>query len=269
MIVTRLIGGLGNQLFQYAIARHLAEIHNTTLLIDVSEFETYKLHKYSLFAFNIRENIAEGKDIEALTYIKEKHYHFDPDFKNFSNDILLKGYWQSEKYFIDIAAIIREEVTWKNSVTGKDKELLEQISLYDSVSLHIRRGDYISNAYEDQILISSELDYYYRCVNYITQNIRHPHFFIFSDDPKWVKENLRLEYPVTYVDHNDAGKNYEDLRLMSQCKHNIICNSSFSWWGAWLNNNPNKIICAPKQWFSANARNINSKDLVPSSWVKV
>ena len=269
MIISRLIGGLGNQLFQYSIARHIAEIHKTSLLIDLSEFDSYKLHKYALFPFNITGTLVEDKNMNELSLFKEKHFHFDSDFKNYPDNIILKGYWQSEKYFTDIAAIIRREITWKNLEMGKDKELLEQIDLHNSVSLHIRRGDYVSNTYDDQILISSELSFYYQCVEYISQKVTLPHFYIFSDDPIWAKENLKLNQPTIYVNHNDTSKNYEDLRLMSRCKHNIICNSSFSWWGAWLNKNPNKIICAPRQWFSQNTKNINPKDLLPSSWVKI
>uniref|UniRef100_UPI004048D07E alpha-1,2-fucosyltransferase n=1 Tax=Algoriphagus sp. TaxID=1872435 RepID=UPI004048D07E len=268
MIIVKLIGGLGNQLFQYAVGRHLAEIHETKLFLDLSEFETYKLHKYALFGLKILENFASENQINFLPIIKEKHFHFDPNFKSIPNNVLLKGYWQTEKYFVEIADIIREEFSLKKSAEGRDKEVLEDILVLNSVSLHIRRGDYVRNTYENQILVSADLEYYKLCVEHITRYVEDCHFFVFSDDPAWVKENLKLSYPVTFVDHNDANTNYEDLRLMSFCKHNIICNSSFSWWGAWLNRNPQKIVCAPKKWFSDETKYIDSKDLIPKSWIK-
>jgi hypothetical protein len=264
----KLIGGLGNQLFQYAVGRQIAEFHKTELLLDITEFETYDLHKYSLLGLKLKENFATQEQISILPVFKEKHFHFDIDFKNIPNNIVLKGYWQTEKYFIDIEDIIRNEFSLKKSAEGKNKEVLQNINSMNSVSLHIRRGDYVTNTYESQILVSKDLEYFNQCVEYIVKRVPDCHFFIFSDDKAWVKENLNLRYPVTFVDHNDASTNYEDLRLMSFCKHNIICNSSFSWWGAWLNTNPGKIICAPQKWFSDETKYIDSKDLIPETWIK-
>ena len=292
MIVVKLIGGLGNQLFQYAVARHIAEIHRVVLKIDISGFETYKLHKYSLWPFNIQENFASLEEVTALTVRKQgivervirrvlhkppkpapthirekKRFHFNPDILNLSAGVYLDGSWQSEKYFADIETVIRQEFTVKTPQVGKDKELAEQMASCESVSLHIRRGDYVSDSHTNQILGPSDLDYYFRCVEYFTQTVKNPHFFIFSDEPEWARNNLKLSYPTTLVDHNEADKNYEDLRLMSQCRHNIIANSTFSWWGAWLGQNPKKIVLAPKRWFKSD--DYNPKDLIPDKWIKV
>ncbi len=291
MIIVRLIGGLGNQLFQYAAARHLAEIHGTDLKIDVSAFETYKLHKYSLWPFNIREHFASPEEVAALTvrkqgavervlrrilrwpsgpvpsYINEKHFHYDPDILKLSNNIYLEAYCQSEKYFVDIIEIIREEFTVKIPQKGEDKRVAEQISSCESVSLHIRRQDYISNPKTKQIHGICGVEYYLRCVEKLVQSVSNPHFFVFSDDPEWAYDNLKLPYTTTIVHHNGPDKNYEDMRLMSQCKYNIIANSSFSWWGAWLNENPEKIIIVPKKWF--NDTSIDTRDLIPDGWVKI
>lgn len=290
MIITRLIGGLGNQLFQYAAARHLSEIHRTTLKLDISGFETYKLHKYSLGHFNIQENFATLEEITALTvrrqgivervlnrilhrppkpaptYVQEKHFHFDPEIPNLPDGVYLDGYWQSEKYFADIADILRQEFTVKTLPAGKDKELAEWMASCESVSLHIRRGSYLYPPYNAVHGICS-LDYYFSCVEYLTQTVKHPHFFIFSDEPKWVHDNLKLPYPTTYVDHNSADRDYEDLRLMSLCRHNIIANSSFSWWGAWLNGNLDKLVVAPRGWLMDTSHNIS--DILPDAWIKV
>ena len=292
MIITKLIGGLGNQLFQYAVARHLAEIHRAVLKIDISGFETYKLHKYSLWPFNIQENFASPEELTALrvrkqgivervirlvlprppkpapTYIREKKlFHFDPDILNLPDSVYLDGSWQSEKYFVDIEAVIRQEFTVRTPQRGKDKELAELIASCESVSLHIRRGDYVSNFHTAQILGTCDLDYYFRCVECLTQTVKHPHFFIFSDEPEWARDNLKLSYPTTPVAHNKADKNYEDLRLMSQCKHHIIANSSFSWWGAWLGQYPEKRVFAPRYWVKSNAYSV--RDLIPDEWIRV
>jgi len=138
----------------------------------------------------------------------------------------------------------------------------------DSVSVHIRRSDYLPNTYKEQILESCSFDYYLDSAKRIVRDLKKPHFFIFADDILWVRDNFKLPYPVTFVDHNGADKNYEDMRLMSLCKHNIIANSTFSWWGAWLNKNPNKKVFAPQKWFTEKARS-SPRDLVPELWSKV
>jgi len=268
MIITRLIGGLGNQCFQYALGRHLSEIHHAELKIDISEFETYKLHVYSLGHFNIKENFASSKEAAELTRVREKHLHYDPEILNLPDGIYLQGYWANEKYFTGIAEIIRHELTVKSPLSGKDKETAGQIASCESVSLHIRRGDYLPNTYTEQILEACSLDYYLCSVKHIVNIVKRPHFFVFTDDKVWVRKNFQLPYPVTLVDHNGDDKNYQDMRLMSLCKHNIIANSTFSWWGAWLNNNPGKMVFAPKKWFTEKARS-SVRDLIPDSWIKV
>jgi len=267
MIIVRLIGGLGNQLFQYAAARQLSEIHQTELKIDISQFEEYKLHKYSLQHFNIIEDFISKEEICGIKEIKARYFHFDLEFKKISDNIILKGYWQSEKYFVDIVEIIRQELTVKSPLSGNDKKIAEQIMYCDSVSVHIRRTDYLPSTYKEQLFEACSLDYYKYSVDRIASAVKRPHFFVFTDDKVWVRENFQLPYPITFVDHNGPDKNYEDMRLMSLCKHNIIANSSFSWWGAWLNKNSKKMIFAPKKWFTEIARS-SSKDVIPDSWIK-
>lgn len=270
MIVVRLIGGLGNQLFQYATARAISERLQTEVKLDISAYGEYKLHKYALNYFNIVENIATQKDLLDLSAKEELHFHFDKNVGKYSDNLYIKGYWQTEKYFSEISEILQQEVSVSSDLSGKDQEVATQILKKNSVSLHVRRGDYVKQTYDDdQILDSCDLEYYKKAVECISSKVDTPHFFIFSDDHKWVRENLILEYPVTFVDHNSALKHYQDLRLMSLCEHNIIANSSFSWWGAWLNKNPDKVVCAPRYWFSANAHNLNSKDIVPDLWIQI
>jgi len=290
MIIVKLKGGLGNQLFQYALGRSLSTAHKVEFKIDISIFKTYKLHAYSIGPFNIQKNIASHEEVKALTdrklgivesllrrslhrpaapastYIAEKHFHFDPDILELKDGVYLDGYWQSEKYFINITEIIRRQFTVKTQQTGKDKEIAQHISSCDSVNLHIRRGSYLTFPHNN-VHGACSMDYYFRCVEHLTGTIKHPHFFIFSDDPQWAYDNLKLSYPVTIIDHNGPEKDYEDLKMMTLCKHHIIANSTFSWWGAWLCKNPQKMIFAPQKWFIKDKP--DTKDLIPEGWHKL
>lgn len=291
MVIVRIISGFGNQMFQYAAGRRLAHVLGVELKLDISSYKKfYKLRTYNLRAFNIQENIATTDEVQRLTlknssllkrisnrllrkqqtppatYFKEKYFHFDSDVLNLCDDVYLEGYWQSEKYFADISEIIRQEFSVKIPQQAKDQELAELIGSCESVSLHVRRGDYVSDPRTNQMFVTCDLDYYYRCVDHISQTVQRPHFFIFSDDHQWAHDNLKLPFPTVFVDHNGADKDYEDLRLMSLCKHNIIANSSFSWWGAWLNNYKEKIVIAPSQWFRID---MNECDLIPGNWLRL
>jgi hypothetical protein len=263
MIIVRLIGGLGNQCFQYAIGRHLAELRQTELKLDISEFENYKLHAYSLGNLNILEKFASPDEVAATRCSKEKHFHFDSDVFSLPDETYLHGYWQSEKYFAEISEIIRKEITVKLPLSGKNKEISEEITSCASVSLHIRRADYVT----ETIFQPCSLDYYLSAVKHIAGIEEKPHFFVFTDDKAWVREHFKLNYSLTFVEHNGPDKNYEDLRLMSSCKHNIIANSTFSWWAAWLNINPCKIVFAPSRWFTDKVYS-DPKDLIPASWLR-
>ncbi len=263
MIIVKLIGGLGNQCFQYAVGRHLAELRKTELKLDISEFENYKLHNYALGKFNIIENFALPEEIKVAKYIKERHFHFDPQVFDVPDEAYLNGYWQSEKYFKDISEIIRKELTVKEPLLDKNKEVFKEIDSCISVSLHIRRTDYLNS----NIHVPCGLEYYMNAVKFFLDIEEKTHFFVFTDDKEWVRKNFKLNCQFTIVEHNDSDKNYEDLRLMTFCKHNIIANSTFSWWGAWLNTNPDKRVLAPSKWFNDKAYS-NSKDVIPSAWLK-
>ena len=135
------------------------------------------------------------------------------------------------------------------------------------MSIHVRRGDYVSDAITQEIHGLSPLEYYAAAIQHIAHVAVQPHFFVFSDDPSWVRQNLHIDYPTTYVEHNTADRNYEDLRLMSLCRHHIIANSTFSWWGAWLGSNRAKMVIAPKRWF--NTPDKDTRDLIPRSWIQL
>lgn len=292
MIIVKLIGGLGNQMFQYAAGRCLAHKYSTELKLDIQNFKNYTLRNYDLNNFDIIENFATSSDlsriffpsdkltvkvfkhvirsvsrIQQIKYIKEKEYNFQQNFIKLPDNIYLDGYWQSEKYFLDIEDIIRKEFSVVNPLTSTTQDLAEQIRNCEAVSLHVRRGDYVSDPKTNSVHGVCGIEYYCNAINMIRENIEKPCFFIFSDDPDWACCNIKPDAPTTYVRHADDSKDYEDIHLMSICKHNIIANSSFSWWGAWLNENPEKIVIAPKKWF--NSTDMDTRDLLPDKWYKL
>ncbi|PIT89084.1 MAG: alpha-1,2-fucosyltransferase [Candidatus Levybacteria bacterium CG10_big_fil_rev_8_21_14_0_10_36_7] len=290
-IITKLQGGLGNQMFQYAIGRHLALKNNANLKLDISYYESEKMRKYGLDVFNITENFATPEEISWFNkfkrrggkiwvlynkifannkiYVQPKHFHFDPEVLTLKHPLYLNGDWVTEKYFKDIEDTIRKEFTVKNELTGKDKEIAKIITNTNSIGIHIRRADYITDTATTDYHGVCSMEYYDKAVKFIAQKIDNPHFFIFSDDHEWMEQNMNLDFPVTYVSHNTIDKGYADLRLLSMCQHQIIANSTFSWWGAWLNTNPNKIVLAPKKWFNKVKSNVNTKDVIPESWIKL
>lgn len=293
MIVVQLIGGLGNQLFQYALGKRLALHHNTELKLDISSFQTfYKLHKYSLFHFNVKENFItpqEAKKYKNLfsrtfakvnqmsgnklapyysqRYVKEQSFLYDANILKVPSDVYMDGFWQTEKYFTEIGQELRKDFAFKTPPSDDNSRVADEIQNTGSVSLHIRRSDYVTDAKSNQVHGACGLDYYKKAIDFITERVENPKFFVFSDDMEWTKSNLLLNFPAQYVDFNNADANYEDLRLMSLCKHNIAANSTFSWWGAWLNANPGKVIMVPEKWFNSSER--NSGDLIPEGWTKL
>jgi hypothetical protein len=287
MIIVELTGGLGNQMFQYAAGRRLALHHKTILKLKFIYYPEDTKRWYSLGCFNIKENFATDKEInkirkipetkiEKLIYllnpfskdrlIKEKDFHFDENILNTPDDVLLDGYWQSEKYFKDIEDIIRQEFSLKNQSGHIYKEFLKSIANTNSVSVHFRRKDYVEDKKTREYHGICSLEYYYTAIKKIGETIKNPHFFIFSDDIEWPRNNLKLNYPLTFVSDNNLT-DCQELILMSKCKNHIIANSSFSWWGAWLSDNPKKIVIAPKKWF--NDPSINTKDLIPEIWIRI
>jgi hypothetical protein len=287
MIIVKLIGGLGNQMFQYALGRKLSHTKKYPFKLDISwyknkEFGPDITREYSLGHFNVIENFATDQEIAKFAYKKEFFYRLATKIKRevfgigqigFDRRVFatpdnshLDGFWQSEKYFSDIRDILLREFTLKTGFSPAAEEIAKQEADADSVSLHIRRGDYVTDKRVVSTIGSCDMGYYRRAVDIIKKKIVQPVFFIYSDDIAWVRENLRLEAPAVYVSRPEF-KDYEELTLMSRCKHNIVANSSFSWWGAWLNQNPQKTIIAPARWFKNSKA--NSKDIIPEAWIKI
>ncbi len=292
MILVRLNGGLGNQLFQYAAGKALADYHSVELKLDISTFKNNKFRVYELDHFAVTASIATSDEINPFTFenrpvyvrflkkflqrtkphyqrsiYREPHFNFDTDFFKASDNTYLGGYWQSEKYFHQIAPVIRKEFKVTQSLKGRNTELAEKIQNSNSVCMHIRRGDYVSVSRIRDIHGVCSPDYYIKTVERIKIRTASPHFFIFSDDISWVKSNIKMADPTTFVDHNSVETAYEDFRLMSLCKNHIIANSSFSWWSAWLSESSNKIVVVPSKWFNCSER--NTQDLIPEEWLKI
>lgn len=329
MVIVRVNGGVGNQMFQYAAAKRLAHKHNTSLKLDISELvNEYGYHIYGLRFFNIREDFARTADIiryfpaeglrrfsstvvgDKLTklffrkvlrdksellkrryynydpaskevpnlmvgrVVSQRFFHFDPEVLEVPDNVYMTGSFLSERYFEDIKELIMQEFTFKPEQSDEDERVYEKIKDSESVSIHIRRGDAIENSQKQAAYGHIHKDYYNACIDYIAGNIRNPYLFVFSDDMDWVKTNFKIPFPTHYVDHNydsidyrvDSSTDFQDMRLMSQCKHNIITNSTFGWWGGWLNRNPEKIVCAPMEF--VRIWNFDNKDIVPDEWIR-
>jgi len=288
------MGGLGNQMFQYALGRNLSLMHNTELKLDLSSFCGWQypsIRHYELNCFNIEENFCENDELKKLkgsvfilnnpltfflskvlfssqnsTYFREKTYEFNDSIFSSGTDLYLEGYWQSEKYFASIRDVLLSDFSYKESNILRSSVLLDEIKNSEAIAVHIRRGDYTKKRLQ-KIYHLCSLDYYTDAVNFISDKISNPHVFVFSDNPQWAMENLKLNCKTTFIEHEQKAKGWIDMQLMRMCKHFVIANSSFGWWGAWLATNPNKIVVAPQHWFKS--EKLNTKDLIPSSWIKM
>lgn len=279
-------GGLGNQMFQWAFGIALEAETGVKTIFDMSFFDKKYARPYELDIFGIncpkvegffdkfklaliwklRKNMAD-KTIFGTGFYSESHFHYDENLFNVRPNTYIEGFFQSERYFEGIKDKIRSAFQFKNMPDDFNQHLMEQISDSNSVSLHIRRGDYVQKKRYQNLYATCSLDYYKRGVEHISKTVENPVLFIFSDDPSWVKANLDLPYECVFVSNNSGDKSFEDMRLMSLCKHNIIANSSFSWWGAWLNNNQQKIVIAPQKWF--NDGKIKQMDIIPNGWIRI
>ena len=276
MIIVRLISGLGNQLFQYSFARRIALERNVPLKLDTSFYDSQDLRAYQLDYFNIKAEVISQEALSKalrtnwfwmarkgwygtqrlLPYYKKRivrekeKFCYDPNMTETSKITYFNGYWQHYRYHQSHEAIVRNELTLKSQYLSKISKLLTEIDSSDSVSLHIRRGDYISDPRANERFGILPLDYYQDALKFIRQRINTPTVYVFSDDTEWVQNHLKLDSPLHFITIEDEARDVLELALMSRCQHNIIANSTFSWWGAYLNNNPHKIVIAPKQWSS-------------------
>lgn len=291
MIIIRLKGGLGNQLFQYALGRAIAERSGRELKLDVSSYASDALRAFRLQHLSIRAQLATPAEIEALnppkahylrwcavrirqalsprrrhSYIKERAFAFDPEVLDADGPVYLNGYWQSPRYFADVEATLAEEFRPHEALPAAAAELAEEMNRANAVSLHVRRGDYVSNPQALKLHGALALAYYERATTWVAERIDTPHFYVFSDAPDWVRAHLRIAGTTTFVAERCSNADFHDLTLMSRCRHHVLANSSFSWWGAWLNRSPDSLVVAPQRWFQAP---IDTRDLLPPEWARL
>jgi hypothetical protein len=302
MIILKLQGGLGNQLFQYATGRALSIELNTILKLDLSFYNNNEFSKvYRLNEFNLPFEIANKQEIDQIRnqdhvplifrilnktgvkvspYFKRSHLIekeilklYNPDIKK-GIDYYIDGWLGDEAYFKMHEKQIRKDLRSDDLLNNESKIVLDKIVNSNSVAIHIRRGDYLTNSF----FANLSQEYYSRSISFISKEISHPAFFFFSDDIKWVKENISVNEKHIFVEHNSAAATkwntigeINDLLLMSYCNHQIIANSTFSWWGAWLNSNPDKVVIAPRKWFdNAKAQSDYERGhFIPIKWIKI
>jgi hypothetical protein len=301
LIITKLISGLGNQLFEYAIGRQLAINKNVPLKLDLSFFKGQSLRSYKLNHYNINAEIATSTDIapfkkemnryqklhQQTSFVAKVYRNIEPlispkHTKNYFKEhiwwilepnvfktpanVYVDGYWQHYKYFENMQPEIFEELTLKEALDSPAAAWLAAITKdKSSVAVHIRRGDYVTDAGANYLMGVLPIDYYQNAIAYIKEKVSNPSFYFFSDDLEWVKQNIKTDANAYYVDGN---ADYVDLDLMRQCGHQIIANSTFSWWGAFLNRNPDKIVIAPNKWSAQDHVN-KSIQLQFPSWIKL
>jgi glycosyl transferase family 11 len=287
MIITRLMGGLGNQMFQYAAGRSLALRRGSDLALDLSFLreppsDLATLRPYELGCFPIEAALLDTspridqsrswisrlfpRREAGVRLFQEQGPGFDPAVFRVPDQTLLVGYWQSELYFRDHAEVIRRDFTFCSPPTGRNEELAAEIEQSESISLHVRRGDYANDAQTQAFHGTMSTGYYREALSRI-QTQGDPHVFVFSDDPEWGRVHLELPCPTTFVDHNRPDRGHEDMRLMSLCRHHIIANSSFSWWAAWLDPRAGKMVVAPSQWFRD--ATVDTGGLIPKTWIRI
>ena len=299
MIVVRLRGGLGNQMFQYAAGRRLAESNHDHLVLDLTRLLDHATsadvaRDYDLDIFeDIHANVtglskvvlrarAVAAPCRAMSRILtrskailgiqarvvESGLRFDPRVLQWKGSVYLDGYWQSAKYFSGIEAILRNEFSFRQALDPRVAELAASIARTNSVCLNVRRGDFVSHPESSRVHGFVGAEYYAAGVDRISQHVERPHFFIFSDDMDWARANLAPAAPHTFVGHEFGGHKFRDyLRLMSMCRHFLIPNSTFAWWAAWLSSNGDKTVVAPKRWFVDPA--LDASDIYLPSWVRL
>jgi len=290
MIIAELNGGLGNQMFQYAFGKMLSLEFNCELLVDISQLgsssplknvvsRNYELDVFDAEIMFASEKLVSGFNrngavkslLRKLRLPHTKTFIEDTDMKrvNISSivpPVMVKGYWQSQSYFIKYKEQIKKEFTFKRGSICSVHAQTALIHEKQSVSIHIRRGDYITNLTASNVLGVLDPEYYKSSINLICDRIERPYFYVFSDDPTWAIQNFSHIPDLEIIDSRGMGSHI-DLWLMSNCKHNIIANSSYSWWAAWLNKNNDKVVIAPRRWFKDSS--LMHESLVPSDWLTI
>jgi len=293
MIIVKLQGGLGNQMFQYAFGKTLAAKLSNSLYFDssffkIKETDFFTRRNYELDLFPIQINTPDRTTIKSFTdpkpvqrilnrlkinkkeFYKESSLKFNKDVFLLSTNIYLDGYWQSERYFKCLTSQIRKDFIFTKPLNKLSTAIEGLINENNTVSVHIRRGDYVSLAANNRVHGTCTVEYYLRAIQILNARLHHPQYLFFSDEPEWVQQNLVYDLRnFQIIKHNLGTDSWQDMSLMSKCKHHVIANSSFSWWGAWLNPSPDKIVIAPKTWFAQPDLNHQSITIIPQNWIRI
>ena len=285
MIIVRMVGGVGNQLFCYAYAKSLQQ-KGYDVKIDISTFKFNKIDSYEFDKYNIDIPISTQEENERLfnnsllskilkrfgidisNKVREKSLLFDESLLRINDNSYVDGYFQNEKYFYDIRDIILEQISINRPLSNFTNNIQKKInSLNNTCSIHVRRGD-MANDINVKIHGVCSVEYYNNAIEYLKNKLGEVNYFIFSDDFEWCRSNLKIDNAI-FVESDEHRIAHEDIYLMSLCDHNIIANSTFSWWGAWLNDNVSQISIAPMEWFKDKKYQKQSQDIVPNRWIKL
>jgi hypothetical protein len=295
VIIVKLQGGLGNQMFQYAFGKALAHTRRTSLLIDDSFYhqELNNVDKReielalfpglklafadrwlasSFYQYNRWDNrLRKWLGGKKRTLVREQNFRYDAGFHRLPGSLLLDGFFQTERYFAECQQLIADTFRFPAfAPADPNTAFLRHIETSRSVSVHVRRGDYVKFASTNAIHGTCSPAYYKNAIGKVLGQFPDARFFFFSDDPDWVNENLAQgDAAGTVITLNTGKDSWKDMSLMSRCQHHIIANSSFSWWGAWLNQSKEKTVIAPEKWFRTTDPFYDTTDLLPAGWIKL
>ncbi|THD43820.1 MAG: alpha-1,2-fucosyltransferase [Bradyrhizobium sp.] len=293
-VCMRIHCGLGNQLFMAALGLRLAQERKVRLIFDASAYlpreadRTYQLTNFSIAATTLSAPEKKGfarsplrflnpqyrlaKRLASMrrhNFVRQRIWEFDHDVVKVVAPVYLEGYWQTERYFSNVEGLIRQQFQLRQPITERRREWVKSIARAgaSAVSLHVRRGDYVTQAQSGGALWLCPAEWYASAMTAIAEQIEAPQFFVFSDDPGWARANLPDTWPRNFIEPDADGRDFEDLYVMSTCRHHVIPNSTFSWWGAWLNPRRDKTVIAPLKWFTT--QSIDTSDMTPANWRRI
>jgi len=250
------------EVLKYQISQPVKRVWNKFFPKDKIRFLGLPYEETGIKRTLLQVNELLSPSYKKRTYL-EAEYHYNPDFFKAPDDVFLIGYWMSWRYFEKFDKEIRKDFTVRPGLVAHLIDIEREIRQKNSVSVHIRRGDFTTPG---NLLIHGVIpvEFYQKAIAEVSSKTSAPHLYVFSDDIAWVKENLKTEFPITFVSNEISKSAIEDFYLMTLCKHNIIANSTFAWWAAYLNNNPGKMVFAPEKWL--NVAPYNYRDVYPLSW---
>jgi len=279
-------------MFQYAFGLSVAKKAKMELYLDLSFYnQNHGLtpRSYALDIFGHPAKIANDKIIDSFfrpgllqrlhnkaglnkhIICREKTMRFDNSVFAITPPVYFEGFWQNEQYFSSMESDIRNAFSFEKTLNRQSQKIADELAQQaNAVSIHVRRGDYVTSARTNEMHGVCSVNYYQKAIALIKKKVTNPVFYFFSDDAEWVARNLMsANDDAVLVQHNQGEDSWQDMALMSKCSHHIIANSSFSWWGAWLNPTGAKMVIAPANWFAAKADFLDSLDLIPQKWIQI